>query len=64
LIGKFLIGYYLGRGTVGSAFGAASSVLVILVWVYYSAEILFLGAEFTQVYNSHYLKRREERRAA
>lgn len=49
-IGKFLIGLYLGHSTIGSAYGAAGSVLVILIWVYYSAQILFLGAEFTQVY--------------
>ncbi|MGH7214496.1 MAG: hypothetical protein ACREIT_07015, partial [Tepidisphaeraceae bacterium] len=39
-----------GQGTVGSAFGAAGSLAIILVWIYYSAQILFLGAEFTQVY--------------
>ena len=49
-IGKFLIGLYLGRGSVGSAYGAAGSLVVILIWVYYSAQILFFGAEFTQVY--------------
>jgi len=49
-IGKLLIGLYLGRGSVGSAYGAAGSLIVILIWVYYSAQILFFGAEFTQVY--------------
>ncbi len=49
-IGKFLIGLYLGHSTFASAYGAAGSVLIILVWVYYSAQIVFLGAEFTQVY--------------
>lgn len=49
-IGKFLIGLYLGKSSVASAYGAAGSVVIILVWVYYSAQILFLGAEFTQVY--------------
>jgi membrane protein len=49
-IGKYGIGLYLGRGTVGSAYGAAGSLLVILVWVYYAAQILFFGAELTQVY--------------
>lgn len=53
-IGKFLIGLYLGRSTVASSFGAAGSVIVLLLWVYYSAQILFLGAEFTQVYASRY----------
>ena len=50
VIGKQLIGLYLGRGSVGSAYGAAGSLLVVLVWVYYSAIIFFFGAEFTQVY--------------
>lgn len=45
--GKFLIGLYLGKAAVGSAYGAAGSLIVIIVWVYYSAQIFFLGAEFT-----------------
>lgn len=49
-IGKALIGIYLGRAGVGSPYGAAGSLVVLVVWVYYSAQILFLGAEFTQVY--------------
>lgn len=49
-IGKFLIGLYLGKSSVGSAYGAAGSVVIILLWVYYSAQILFFGAEFTQVW--------------
>jgi membrane protein len=49
-LGRFLIGLYLGRSAVGSAYGAAGSLVVILLWIYYSAQILFLGAEFTQVY--------------
>jgi membrane protein len=48
--GKFLIGLYLGRASVGSAFGAAGSLVVVMVWVYYSAQIFLLGAEFTRVY--------------
>lgn len=51
-VGKLAIGLYLGRGAVGSAYGAAGALLVLLVWIYYSAQILFLGAEFTQVYAS------------
>jgi membrane protein len=50
VIGKTLIGIYLGHASVGSTYGAAGSLLVFLVWVYYSAQILFFGAEFTQVY--------------
>ena len=49
-LGKFLIGLYLGHSSVGSPFGAAGSVVVLVVWVYYSAQILFFGAELTQVY--------------
>jgi len=49
-IGRFLLGMYLGNNSFGSTYGAAGSVVVILVWVYYAAQILFFGAEFTQVY--------------
>jgi len=49
-IGKFLLGRYLGRASTTSSYGAAASVIVILMWVYYASVILFLGAEFTQVY--------------
>lgn len=49
-IGKTVIGVYLVRSTVGSAYGAAGSFVILLVWVYYSAQVFFLGAEFTQVY--------------
>jgi len=48
--GKFLIGLYLGKASVGSAYGAAGSLVVFLVWVYYSAQIFFLGAEFTRAF--------------
>ncbi len=48
--GKAAIGFYLGRSGVGSAYGAAGSVLIILTWVYYSSQILFLGAQFTKLY--------------
>lgn len=48
VIGKFLIGFYLGRSDPGQAYGAAGSLAVLLVWIYYSAMILFFGAEFTQ----------------
>jgi membrane protein len=49
-LGKYGIGLYLGRSSVGSAYGAAGSLVLLLVWVYYSAQILFFGAELTQVY--------------
>jgi membrane protein len=49
-IGKFLIGLYIGKGGVASGFGAAGSLVVVLVWVYYSAQIFLMGAEFTWVY--------------
>jgi membrane protein len=53
-LGKFILGIYLGKATIGSAYGTAGSVIVMIVWVYYSAQILFLGAEFTQVYANKY----------
>jgi membrane protein len=49
-VGKTLIGMYLGTATVGSAYGAAGSLVVLLLWIYYSAQIFFFGAEFTQAY--------------
>jgi membrane protein len=49
-LGRFAIGLYVGRSTVASPFGAAGSVVALVVWVYYSAQILFFGAELTQVY--------------
>lgn len=48
--GKFAIGFYLGTSSVGTIYGGAGSVILILVWVYYSAIILYFGAEFTKVY--------------
>jgi membrane protein len=53
-IGKLLLGLYLGRSSTTSAYGAAGSLVIVLLWVYYSAQILFLGAEFTQVYAKKY----------
>ena len=50
VIGNFLLSFYLGRVGVGSAFGAAGSLVLILVWLFYSAQIFLFGAEFTQVY--------------
>lgn len=53
-IGKFLIGLYLGKTGVASSFGAAGSLVVVLVWVYFSAQIFLLGAELTWVYSHEY----------
>ena len=52
-IGKFWIGFYIGKSSMGSVYGAAGSGVVILAWVYYSSQLVFLGAEFTQVYAKH-----------
>jgi membrane protein len=49
-VGKYLIGLYLGNSSIASSYGAAGSVVVLLVWVYYTSQILLFGAEFTQVY--------------
>jgi len=49
-LGKFLLGFYLGRASTASAYGAAGSLVIVLMWVYYSSIILFFGAEFTQVF--------------
>jgi len=49
-VGKWALGLYLGSGAAGSAYGAASSLITLLLWVYYSSQILLFGAEFTQVY--------------
>lgn len=53
-IGKFVLGLYLGSGAAGSAYGAASSLITLLLWVFYAAQILLFGAEFTQVYANSY----------
>lgn len=52
VIGKFAIGFYIGATEVGSAYGAAGSLIVVLVWIYYSSIILLYGAEFTQVWST------------
>jgi membrane protein len=49
-LGKYLIGVYIEKGDPASAFGAAGSIIVILLWIYYTSIILYFGAEFTQVY--------------
>jgi hypothetical protein len=52
-IGKTLTGLYLSKSAVASSFGAAGSLVIILVWVYYNSQILFFGAEFTQVFSKY-----------
>ncbi|HWC98239.1 MAG TPA: YihY/virulence factor BrkB family protein [Candidatus Sulfopaludibacter sp.] len=59
--GKFLIGLYLGKASVGSAYGAAGSLVVFLVWVYYSAQIFFLGAAFTRMFAERHGSRAQAR---
>src|SRR5918999_6335393 len=61
-IGKFLIGLYIGRSAVASSFGAAGSLVVVMVWVYYSAQIFLFGAEFTWVYAHEFGSRRGQPR--
>ncbi len=53
-VGKFALGLYLGKSSVSSSYGAAGSLIVLLLWVYYSSQILFFGAEFTQVYANRF----------
>lgn len=64
VLGKFLVGLYIGRSSVASAYGAASSFVIILLWVYYSSQILLFGAEFTQVYANRFGSRIEPARGA
>jgi membrane protein len=58
-VGKFLIGLYLGKSDIASAYGAAGSLVLLLIWVYYSAQILLYGAEFTKAYADRYGSRIE-----
>jgi membrane protein len=52
--GKYLIGLYLGKASFGSTYGAAGSLVIVLVWVYYSSQLFFLGAEFTKIYTKKF----------
>lgn len=61
-IGKLLLGLYLGKASIGSAYGAAGSIVALIVWVYYSAQIFFFGAEFTRVYSDTRIRRKREAR--
>jgi membrane protein len=60
-LGKYAIGLYLGNSGVASSFGAAGSLIALLLWVYYSAQIFFLGAEFTRHYALWFGSLRQER---
>jgi membrane protein len=60
-VGKFLIGYYLGKSNVASSYGAAASIITILLWIYYSSLILLFGAEFTKAYAESRGSRRGKR---
>ena len=51
--GKFVIGTYIGKAGIGSGYGAAGSIVILITWIYYSAQILFFGAAFTYVYAHH-----------
>ena len=55
-IGKYFIGLYLGNSSYGSTYGAAASVVILFIWIYYSGIILYLGAEFTQIFRRRYSK--------
>jgi membrane protein len=59
-IGRLLIGWYLGRTSIATAYGAAGSIVVVLLYTYYSAQVFYLGAEFTQVYGRTFGTRRAE----
>jgi membrane protein len=63
-IGKSLIGLYLGRSSVASSFGAAGSLVIVLLWVYYSAQIFLLGAEFTRTYSYRHGTRKDATKGA
>ncbi len=62
-VGQVAIGYYLGRSALTSAYAAAASLLVLLLWLYYAAQIFLFGAEFTWVYAQHYRSRPETKLA-
>jgi membrane protein len=58
-IGKFLIGFYIAKSVTASAYGAAGSLVIIVAWIYYSAQLLYFGAEFTHVYSQQYGSQRK-----
>ena len=60
-LGKFLIGLYIGKQGLESTYGAAASIVVVLIWVYYSAQLVLMGGEFTNVYARRYGSHRHVR---
>jgi len=56
-LGQIAIGLYLGQSAIGSAYGAAGALVVLLLWLYYSAQVFLLGAEFTHVYANRHAPR-------
>ena len=59
-LGKFVIGFYIGKQGLESTYGAAASIVVVLIWIYYSAQLVLMGAEFTKVYARRYGSRRSK----
>ena len=58
--GKSLIGWYIGSSAVASSYGAAGALIVLLLWVYYSAQIFLIGAEFTKVYTNRHIQAQQQ----
>ena len=63
-LGKYLVGFYIGHSSVGSSYGPAGALIVVLLWIYYSSEIFLLGAEFTKVFAAHHGSQRMARAPA
>ena len=61
-VGKLLISFYIGSTAIASSYGAAGSLIVVLLWIYYSTQIFLLGAEFTKVYASHHGSHQRDKR--
>jgi membrane protein len=59
-VGKSLISWYIGSSAIASSFGAAGALIVLLLWVYYSAQIFLLGAEFTKIYANRHGSKRDD----
>jgi membrane protein len=59
-IGKFVIGFYIGKQGLESTYGAAASVIVVLIWVYYSSQIILMGAEITRAFAEHCGSKRQK----